>query len=108
MEVVVRTEIDAPRSAVWDYLADPEQRFDFIVGLTRWEPQVPTRGGLGARYLMGMRIGSVELGGLIEVVEFDPPIDLAWSGVTGVDQRGRWRLRRREGGGTCVELRLTY
>ncbi len=108
MDVVVRTEIDAPREAVWEYLTDPEQRFEFVVGLTRWEPQGSKRGGVGARYRIGIRVGSVELGSLIEIVEFDPPGDLAWSGVTGVDQRGRWRLRRREGGGTSVELRLTY
>jgi uncharacterized membrane protein len=28
--------------------------------------------------------------------------------VTGIDQRGRWRLRRREGDRTHVELRLAY
>jgi len=55
-----------------------------------------------------MRIASVELGGLVEIVEFDPPCDMAWSGVTGVEQRGRWRLRHRKRGGTHVELRLTY
>ena len=108
MEVVVATDINAPREAVWNYLVDPNRRFDFIVGLTQWQPEGPGDGGLGARYRMGMRIGSVELGSLIEIVEFDPPVDLAWSGVTGVDQRGRWRLRRRPGGGTHVELRLTY
>jgi uncharacterized membrane protein len=108
MEVAVRTTIDAPREAVWDYLTHRDQHLEFIEGLTRWEPEGPRHGGLGARFLMGMRIGSVELGGLVEIVEFDPPVDLAWSGVTGVDQRGRWRLRRAENGGTSVELRLTY
>jgi uncharacterized membrane protein len=28
--------------------------------------------------------------------------------VTGIDQRGRWRLRERESGRTHVELRLSY
>ena len=50
--------------------------------------------GLGARYRMLMRVGSAEVGGLIEVVEFAPERDLAWTSVTGIDQRGRWRLRR--------------
>lgn len=108
MRVVVETDIEAPRQAVWDYIVDPDRTLDFFVGLTRWEPEGPKRTGLGARYLMGMRIASVELGGLVEIVEFDPPCDMAWSGVTGVEQRGRWRLRARKGGGTHVELRLTY
>jgi uncharacterized membrane protein len=64
--------------------------------------------GLGARYRMLLRVGSAEVGGLIEIVEFSPPRDLAWTSVTGVDQRGRWRLRERPGGRTRVELRLSY
>ena len=108
MRVVVQTDIEVPRQAVWDHIADPDRLLDFFVGLTRWEPEGPKRSGLGARYLMGMRIASVELGGLVEIVEFDPPCDMAWSGVTGVEQRGRWRLRHRKRGGTHVELRLTY
>ena len=40
-----------------------------------------------------MRVGSAEVGGLIEVVEFSRAADLAWTSITGVDQRGRWRLR---------------
>jgi uncharacterized membrane protein len=57
---------------------------------------------------MLMRVGSAEVGGLIEVVEFDPGRDLAWNSVTGIDQRGRWRVRRGEQGHTRVELRLQF
>ena len=44
---------------------------------------------------MLLRVGSAEVGGLIEVVECVPNRDLAWTSVTGIDQRGRWRLRER-------------
>jgi uncharacterized membrane protein len=33
---------------------------------------------------------------------------MAWTSVTGIDQRGRWRLRARPEGRTHVELRLSY
>src|SRR3954471_11991209 len=57
---------------------------------------------------MLMRVGAAEVGGLIEVVEFEPERDLAWHSVTGIDQRGRWRVRRGEKGATRVELRVQF
>jgi uncharacterized membrane protein len=69
------------------------------------------RNGLGARYRMLMHVGSAETGGLVEVVEHDENRDLAWTSVTGLDQRARWRLRERPRGDaprTHVELRLSY
>ena len=33
---------------------------------------------------------------------------MAWTSVTGLDQRGRWRLRERSSKRTHVELRLSY
>ncbi len=36
--------------------------------------------------------------GSIELVEFDEPGDLSWTNLTGIDQRGRWRLRDRGDG----------
>ena len=63
---------------------------------------------MGARYRTLMRVGSAEVGGLVEIVEWDEGCDLAWSSVTGVDQRGRWRLRARPDDHTHVELRLAY
>jgi uncharacterized membrane protein len=64
--------------------------------------------GLGARYRMLLRVGSAEIGGLIEMVEWDEPSDLAWTSVTGIDQRGRFRLRHGPSDQTRVELRLAY
>jgi uncharacterized membrane protein len=77
-------------------------------GVTRWEVQGEQRTGCGARYRMLIKVGSAEVGGLIEVVEFNEPFDMAWSSVTGVDQRGRWRLRDAGNGRTRVELRFAY
>ncbi len=57
---------------------------------------------------MLIKIGSAEVGGLIEVVEFSEQRDMAWSSVTGVDQRGRWRLREVSEGRIRVELRFAY
>jgi uncharacterized membrane protein len=77
-------------------------------GVTRWEVDGDKREGKGARYRMLMRVGSAEVGGLVEVVEWDENRDWAWSSVTGLDQRGRWRLRERDSGRTRVEFRLSY
>jgi len=108
MRVAVHTEIAAPRQRVWDYIVDPHHHKDFMDGMTQWEVASAKHTGLGTRFSMRMRVGSVELGGLIEIVEFDPPCDMAWTSVTGVDHRGRWRLRPGNGECTDVELRVTY
>jgi uncharacterized membrane protein len=100
--------VSAPPKLVWDYIADPDNALRFMSGITRWEVEGDTRSGLGARYRMLMRVGSAEMGGLVEIVEFSEPLDMAWSSVTGVDQRGRWRLRRAGGGRTRVEFRFAY
>jgi uncharacterized membrane protein len=102
------TVVSAPIETVWDIVSDPERALSFMTAVTRWEVDSEEPTGLGARYRMLMRIGSAEVGGLIEVVEWHPPRDLAWTSVTGIDQRGRWRLRPAPGGRTRVEIRLAY
>jgi uncharacterized membrane protein len=76
--------------------------------VTRWEVASEEPTGLGARYRILLRVGSAEIGGLVEVVEWDRPRELAWTSVTGIDQRGRWRLRDAGESRTRVELRLAY
>jgi uncharacterized membrane protein len=108
MRVIADIEISAPAEAIWDFVSDPGRALHYMAGITRWEVVGDRPTGMGARYRMLLRVGSAEVGGLIEVVEFRKPRDMAWTSVTGLDQRGRWRLRERPGGKTHVELRLAY
>ncbi|HEY2258301.1 MAG TPA: SRPBCC family protein [Solirubrobacteraceae bacterium] len=108
MRVSASTVVSAPEEAVWAVVSDPERALSYMSGVTRWEVVSDEPSGLGARYRMLLRVGSAEVGGLIEVVEFEAPRDMAWTSITGVDQRGRWRLRPAPGGRTRVEIRLAY
>ncbi|MDQ6807594.1 MAG: SRPBCC family protein [Actinomycetota bacterium] len=108
MRVNARIYVSAPASAVWEVISDPTRQLSYMSGITRWEVEGDQPAGLGARYRMLLRVGSAEVGGLIELVEFAEPCDIAWTSVTGIDQRGRWRLREGAEGRTKVELRLAY
>ena len=108
MRVVEAIEISSSPEGVWEHLADPARYLHFMSGFTRWEVVSDEPTGEGARYRMLMRVGSAEVGGLVEVVEWSAPHELAWNSITGIDQRGRWRLRERVPGRTRVELRLAY
>jgi uncharacterized membrane protein len=106
MRATAAATISAPIETVWGVVSDPERALSFMSGVTRWEIDGEERVGLGARYRMLLRVGSAEVGGLIEIVEWDPPKELAWTSITGVDQRGRWRLRAVAPGRTHAEIRL--
>ena len=108
MRVEHQIDIDAPPDVVWDVITDPECYTRTLVGITRFDVEGQKQRGLGARYSMRMHVGSAEVGGLVEVVEFDSPRDMAWTSITGLDHRVRWRLRERDDGGTDVTFRLSY
>ena len=100
--------IGSPPGVVWNYLADLDNYISFMSGITRWDAEGEATTGLGARRRMLIKAGSAEVGGLIEMVEWDEPKDMAWSSVTGIDQRGRFRLRPVGNSSTRVELRYAY
>src|SRR5687767_380685 len=109
MRLNADTFIAAEPDEIWDVVTDPAEQTSLIKDVTRWEVEGDKERGLGARYVMRMQVGSAEIGSTIEVVEWDEGRDMAWTSVKGIDQRGRWRLRRNEErGGTKVELRLSY
>lgn len=107
MRVEESIRIAAPREEVWDYVSQPDCYPEFMVGST-WSP-VPGEppSGPRARYSIEIRVRSIDLGGVVEVVEWDPPHELAWTNITGIDQRGRWILRERDGD-TEVTIRFSY
>ena len=108
MRVERRCVIDADRETVWKIVSDPDRYPSFMTNLERWETANDQPPGVGARYTVHWKIGSVPVGGLIELVEFDERRDIAWVGITGVTLRGRIRLREDDEGQTKVTFRLSY
>lgn len=99
--------IGCPRERVWDYVSNPTRYDDFMDGFG-WEhvPGEP-ESGMRARYKLSIDVVSIDLGGVIEVIEWDPPHELAWTSITGIDQRGRWVVRDR-GDESELTIRLSY
>ncbi|OBA57965.1 cyclase [Mycobacterium sp. 1100029.7] len=108
MRVERRCVIEADRESVWKIVSEPDCYPSFMANLERWETANDQPPGIGARYIVHWKIGSVPVGGLIEVVEFDERRDVAWVGLTGITLRGRIRLRDTGDGKTKVTFRLSY
>ncbi len=108
MRVDESITIEASRERVWAQISDPSKSEVFMKDVhftpIKGEPTTGPR----ARYTMRMKVGSTELGGTIEVTEFDPPHEMAWNSITGIDQRGRWILREQGHSRTKVTLRFGY
>jgi acyl-CoA synthetase (AMP-forming)/AMP-acid ligase II/carbon monoxide dehydrogenase subunit G len=99
--------IDASPEEIWELVSNPDEYARFWHGLTRMERKNDEE-GLGARFAMRMRVGSADIGGLVEIVECDECRDMAWTSITGIDHRVRWRLRDHDDGRTRVVLRLSW
>jgi uncharacterized membrane protein len=108
MRVERQLILQADRHAVWALLSDPDHYPDFMPNLERWETVTEGPAERGSRYTVHWKIGAAPVGGVIELVEFDPARDLAWLSITGVSQRGRFRLRDAGSGKTKVTFRLSY
>lgn len=108
MRVQRRSVIDVDRDTVWKLVSNPDCYPEFMADLERWETLSDEPAAVGSRYTVHWKIGSVPIGGVIEVVEFDDGRDLSWIGITGVSQRGRFRLRDADDGRTQVTFRLAY
>ncbi|WP_370331767.1 SRPBCC family protein [Mycolicibacterium hippocampi] len=108
MRVERHRTLRADRHTVWSIVSDPAHYPDFMPNLERWGTVTDGPAGIGSRYTVHWKIGAAPVGGVIELVEFDPARDLAWVSITGVSIRGRFRLRDAGRDGTKVTFRLTY
>jgi uncharacterized membrane protein len=108
MRVERRITLNADSDTVWKVLEDPNDYPALLPHLQRWEPVTEGPAGVGSRYTVLWQIGGIPVGGVVEVVEFDTARDLAWISITGVTQRGRFRLRDAGAGKTTVTFRLAY
>ena len=108
MRVDESVRVAAPRDEVWLIVSDPSGYAQFMEGVNfgsiEGEPPVGHR----ARYTLRMEVGSAEVGGVVEVTEWEPPHELAWTSITGIQQRGRWMLKERGENETDVTLRFSY
>jgi carbon monoxide dehydrogenase subunit G len=107
MHIEESIEVEAPREAVWEFVAKPERYEEFMFG-SHWAPVdgEPTSGPR-ARFKVSIEVRSIDLGGTVEVVEWDPPHEFTWTSITGIDQRGRWILRDCPVG-TMATIRASY
>jgi uncharacterized membrane protein len=108
MRVSEKLRIKADRETVWAWVCDPARYPEFMDGVSRWSVIGEKNTGCGARWDVRLKVGAAPVGGVVEVVEYEEPGDIAWNSVTGVTMRGRWRLRERNPGETEVQLRLAY
>jgi fatty-acyl-CoA synthase len=108
MRIEQSIDVNATPEEIWPLISEADGLAKVLAGVTRWEVEGRRKSGLGTRYKMLMEVGSAQIGGLIEVVEYHECLDLAWTSITGIDQRGRWRLREQPDGSTRVTLRLSY
>jgi acyl-CoA synthetase (AMP-forming)/AMP-acid ligase II/uncharacterized membrane protein len=109
MRIEKQIVLDAPREEVWKLVSDLGSWERLMApGLAQMEHRGGPEADCGSRYELRLHAGSAAVGGLVEFVEWDEPGELAWTSVTGIDQRGRWRLRAGETGQTNVTLRFSY
>jgi uncharacterized membrane protein len=100
--------LDADPNTVWKTVSNPDCYPEFMASLERWETLTDGPMEVGSRFTVHWKVGSVPIGGVIEISEADEARDLAWIGITGMTLRGRFRLREASDGRTKVSFRLAY
>ena len=103
MRISQRISIERPPADVFKLIGDPARYPSFLVGMTTWRPVTALSQGVGAKFRTLMKVGSVEVGGVVEVVRWEDDVCIEWTATQGVRQSGRWLLSPSDGG---TELRI--
>ena len=84
--------VEREPSDVFDLVSIPARYPEFFTGITRWEARSSKRRGLGAKFRVLMRVGSIEAGGTIRITDWRTNERIAWESEAGVEQRGAWTI----------------
>ena len=106
-EITQKIRIDREPKDVFALISDPDRYPEFFSGLTRWS-LLTDKPGFDARYRVLMKVGSIEAGGIVRVTYWHEPTAIKWESEQGIHQRGKWRLREADGGGTDVSLTIGF
>ncbi len=99
----------AAPAAVWKLIGDPSALSEFSGRISAKPLHADEKPGAGARYRVLLDFGAAPVGSNVEIVEYVPARELAWTSITGVDHRFRLRLRAAaDGGSTRLTLRFGY
>jgi uncharacterized membrane protein len=107
MHIEESMDIVAPRERVWELVSTPERYEEFMYGMHWSTVDGEPTSGPRARFKISIEVRSVDIGGVVEIVEWDPPHEFTWTSITGIDQRGRWILRDCPVG-TNATIRASY
>jgi ribosome-associated toxin RatA of RatAB toxin-antitoxin module len=107
MKIRKSIEIERKPEEVFELVDDPARYPEFFVGITRWEPRSEVRRGVGAKYRVLMKVGSIEAGGIVRVTDRSEPRGIEWVAERGIRQEGRWRLEPSDSG-TVLTLEIDY
>jgi ribosome-associated toxin RatA of RatAB toxin-antitoxin module len=100
-------EIERKPEEIFELIDDPGRYPEFFIGITRWEPRSEKRRGVGAKYRVLMKVGSIEAGGTVRVTDRTEPKAIKWVAERGIRQTGRWRLEPSDSG-TVLTLEIDY
>ena len=100
--------VDRSPEEIFKVVDDPARYPEFFRGITRWESRSKRKRGVGARYRVLMKVGSIEAGGTIVVTERIENRRIGWNAEKGIRQEGRWELRPRDEGSTELSLEVTF
>ena len=99
----------AAPAEIWQLISDPTAigGLGERISVTPLEPGAEP--GIGRRYRVLLDFGAAPVGSNVEIVEYTPERELAWTSLTGVDHRFRLRIREAaDGSATMLTLRFSY
>jgi ribosome-associated toxin RatA of RatAB toxin-antitoxin module len=107
MRISQKVQIERPPADVFKLIGDATRHPTFLAGTTTFKPVTEQTQGVGARFRVLMKVGSVEVGGIVEVNRWEDDVVIEWTAVQGVRQTGRWLLQPVDGG-TELTFELDY